>query len=55
MSVNEFRFDVAYESVYQFDTEKNAYFYVGSFAAFGVSQNDNFKTAIAKARAGLNQ
>ena len=53
--MNEFLFNVAFDSVYQFDAKKEVYFFVGSLGKFGISLNDSFQTAIAKVRAGLEK
>ena len=55
MQVNEFRFDVAYDSVYRFDKEADAFRYIGSFHKFRIDKDDSFPEAIDKVRSKLEE
>lgn len=45
---DKYRFDDAYEAVYEFNKAANAYIHIGSFLAFNIDSDDSEQDMIAK-------
>lgn len=48
--MDEYRIDWAYESVYKFREEQDAYIFAGSFLGFGISFEDSTAQAVEKVK-----
>ena len=48
--MDEYRIDWAYESVYKFQEDKDAYIFIGSFLGFGISFEDSMEQAVEKVK-----
>ncbi len=53
MTIDRYRIDWAYECVYEYSPNHNAYFYLGSFAGFNITSEDSNAQAIAKIQGGF--
>lgn len=46
--MQKYRFDNAYESVYKYDKNQEAYIYVGSYYSYGITKQMNYQQAVRK-------
>ena len=52
---NEFRFDDAYESVYAYDDDANAYVYLLSYLSAGIDSTQALATKVRRIRRAIEQ
>jgi len=48
MKTREYRFDNAYQKIYKYDEEQQAYLFFGSYFAYGITNKDRYYTAVSK-------
>lgn len=46
--MKKYRFDNAYESVYEYDKNQKAYIYIGSYYAYEITKRMSYQQAVRK-------